>query len=91
MTSIAVLRNSPCFKTPHCPLRLCEWFPIRRVEIQNGISAIFQILQVRKNVRILRFYNIFQICEFLFVDYHKMYDVSKFQILLMKIMKNRAF
>ena len=44
----------------------------------------------RKNVRILTFHNIFKICELLFVDY-KIYDVSKFQVLLMKITEERAF
>ena len=45
-----------------------------------------------KNVRILTFYNIFSIRELLFVDYHRIHDVSKFQVLLIrKITEDRAF
>ena len=44
-----------------------------------------------KNVRILTLYNIFPICKLLFVDYHKIHDVSKFQVLLMKITEDIAF
>ena len=44
-----------------------------------------------KNVRILTFYNIFLICKLLFVGYHRIHDLSKFQVLLIKITEDRAF